>query len=81
MEFDFDDPTPTDAANKRLDKRADVLNVTSLVQTGYDPDEVLAFYDFPAITYVGPPAGGAGGPTETPFQDVIDGGEDSTDED
>jgi hypothetical protein len=78
VEFDYDDPTPQDAANKRLQSRADVLNIAALVQTGYDPDEVLAFFDFPAIAYIGPPAGGAGGVTEPGFSDPTDGNEGST---
>ena len=80
VDFDYTDPTPTDATNNRLQDRADVLNITSLVQTGYDPDEVLAFYDFPAITYVGPPSGGAGGVNEPGFLDPIDGNEGSSDD-
>ena len=79
VEFDYDDPTPQDAANLRLQARDDVLNITALVQTGFQPEEVLAFYDFPAISYIGPPAGGAGGVTEPGSSDPTDSNEGSTD--
>jgi HK97 family phage portal protein len=54
-EFDYDDPVPLDQAQARLQERADVLNSRALIELGFEPSEVLTYYDLPDFTWNGFP--------------------------
>ncbi|KKK62644.1 hypothetical protein LCGC14_3002290 [marine sediment metagenome] len=54
-EFDYDDPTPGNAGEDRADSTANVGNAVSLITTGFDPDETLAAFGLPPLTWKGPP--------------------------
>lgn len=48
-EFDFTDPTPVDAADARLQARADVLNFREVIQLGANWDASLEAFNLPSL--------------------------------
>jgi len=55
FEFDYDDPTPGDARDERLESRANVTNAVALIEVGFDPSETLEAFELPALTWDGFP--------------------------
>lgn len=58
-EFDYDSPVPVDAADSRLQERANVLNAIALIEQGADWDETLEAFSLPQIPRVMVPAAGS----------------------
>jgi|HubBroStandDraft_5_1064220.scaffolds.fasta_scaffold00014_66 HK97 family phage portal protein len=56
VEFDFADPSPASAedANEELTAKTNAAKL--LIDTGFDPEEVLQTVGLPAMRFVGPPA-------------------------
>ena len=55
FEFDYDNPTPGDARDERLESRANVTNAVALIEIGFDPSETLEAFELPALTWDGFP--------------------------
>ena len=77
FEFDYDDPTPGDARDERLESRANVTNAVALIEVGFDPAETLEAFELPPLTWEGFPdrSTNTQGDGEEPGQSDGDGGE------
>lgn len=53
-EYEFCDPVPENVESQNSERDSKMSTVQSLIQLGFDPDEVLEAYGFPKLTYKKP---------------------------
>lgn len=65
LEFDYCNPVPKDDVAEAAEMAAQIDGVVKLVGAGFNPDEVLAMFGLPALTFVG--SGGSATPQDNPL--------------
>jgi len=53
VEFDYDNPIPEDEQAESAEQTSNVNCATALIAAGFDPEETLAAFELPPITFIG----------------------------